>query len=139
MADGNGPCVLLIDDEPMVREAIREHLELRQYRCCEAGNGLEALQILQTLTPDAIVSDIAMPRMNGIEFVLRSRALGCRAPIILLTGVADSSARALGTDAGAFHCLSKPPDYNELDRLIRRGIELRAAAEPVPEPAGEES
>ncbi|HZT74440.1 MAG TPA: response regulator [Terriglobales bacterium] len=128
MADARRPTILLIDDEPLVREAIREHLELRQYQCWEAGNGVEALQILQTVTPDAIISDIAMPRMNGIEFVLRSRALGCRAPIILLTGVNDSSARALGTDAGAFFCISKPPDYNELDRLIRRSIELQRSA-----------
>lgn len=128
MAEGGGPCVLLVDDEPLVRESIREHLELRQYRCWEASNGVEALQILQSLTPDAIVSDIGMPQMNGIEFVLRSRALGCRVPVILLTGVNDSSVRALGTDAGALYCLSKPPDYNELDRLIRRGIEMQAVS-----------
>jgi len=116
------PHILLIEDDPMVRDAIREHLVFRGYTCTEAGNGAEALQILQTLSPDLILSDISMPVMGGIEFLMKSRALGSRVPIIFLTGVNDSTVRTLGKDVGAFECVSKPPDYDHLDHLIKSSI-----------------
>lgn len=117
-------CVLLVEDEPLVRESIREHLERRNYRCLEAASGVEALRILQNQSPDVIVSDIAMPGMNGIEFLIKSRALGCQLPAILLTAVNDTSVLVLGREAGAFCCLPKPPNYLELDRMIQRGLNL---------------
>ncbi len=118
--------VLLIEDELDVREAIRLHLEHRGYNCHEAAHGTEALQLLHTLSPDIIISDISMPVMGGIEFLLKSRALGCNVPVILLTGVNDSSVRALGRDAGAFFCISKPPDYDHLDHLIQTTIAVNS-------------
>ena len=118
--------VLLIEDEDSVRLLLREHLELRGYACHEASHGAEALRMLQSLTPDAIVCDITMPVMGGIEFLVKSRAMGCTAPILLLTGVDDSSVRTLGRDAGAYHCISKPPDFDELDRLLRLSIAMQS-------------
>ncbi len=124
--NGNGAptCVLLVEDDALVRESIREHLERRNYVCVEAASGAEALQLLQSQNPDVIVTDIAMPGMNGIEFLLKSRALGCRLPAILLTAVNDTSVLALGRDAGAFCSLPKPPDYAKLDAMIQRGLAL---------------
>lgn len=118
--------ILLIDDEEPVRLLLREHLELRGYTCEEAGHGAEALQCLQSRTPDVIVCDIGMPVMDGIEFLLKSRALGCTAPILLLTGSDDSFVRTLGQNAGAYHCISKPPDFDELDRLLRLSIAMQS-------------
>lgn len=117
--------ILLIDDDESVRLLLSEHLELRGYACQEASHGAEALQMLQTLTPDAIVCDISMPVMDGIEFLLKSRALGCSAPILLLTGMEDSTVRTLGKDAGAYHCISKPPDFDEIDRVLRLSIAMQ--------------
>lgn len=118
--------ILLIDDEEPIRLLLREHLEQRGYTCEEAAHGAEALQCLQSRTPDAIVCDITMPVMGGIEFLLKSRALGCAAPILLLTGSDDSSVRTLGQNAGAYHCISKPPDINELDRILRLSIAMQS-------------
>lgn len=118
--------ILLIDDEEPVRLLLRECLELRGYTCDEASHGAEALQYLQSRTPDAIVCDITMPVMDGIEFLLKSRALGCNAPILLLTGSDDSSVRTLGQNAGAYHCISKPPDFDELDRVLRLSIAMQS-------------
>ena len=116
--------VLLVEDEVSVRGAIREHLAMRGHNCMEAANGADALRLLQAITPDAIVCDISMPTMGGIEFVLKSRAMGCTTPILILTGVDDSTVRTLGRDAGACYCLSKPPNYDELDRLIRTAVAM---------------
>jgi DNA-binding response OmpR family regulator len=118
--------ILLIDDEEPIRVLLREHLELRGYTCEEAGHGGEALQRLQARTPDAIICDITMPVMGGIEFLLKSRALGCTAPILLLTGSDDSTERTLGQNAGAYHCLSKPPDIDELDHILRLSIAMQS-------------
>jgi two-component system C4-dicarboxylate transport response regulator DctD len=120
----SGTTVLLIEDDSLVRESIREHLELRGYKCIEAAHGGEALQSLQSQLPDIIVSDISMPVMGGIEFLVKSRALGCRVPIIFLTGVNDSTVRTLGRNAGAFECISKPPDYDQLDKLMRLSMAM---------------
>ncbi|MGH9535917.1 MAG: response regulator [Terriglobales bacterium] len=117
-------CVLLVEDDALVRESIREHLERRNYRCLDVASGTEALRMLQTDSPDVIVTDIAMPGMNGIEFLLKSRQLGCQLPAILLTAVHDTSLLALGREAGAFCCLPKPPDYARLDAMIQRGLTL---------------
>lgn len=117
-------CILLVEDEPLVRESIREHLERRHYRCLEAASGAEALQLLQIHAPDVIVTDIAMPGMNGIEFLIKSRALGCQIPAILLSAVNDTSVLAMGQEAGALCCLPKPPDYAQLDTMIQRGLAL---------------
>ncbi len=111
--------LLLVDDDELVRISIRDNLTARGYECIEASHGGAALQMLQADMPDVIISDIAMPVMGGIEFVVKCRAMGCQTPIILLTGVNDSSVRTLGQDVGAFECISKPPDYNQLDRMIK--------------------
>ena len=117
--------IMLIEDEQDVRLTLRENLERRGFRCHEAPHGAAALQLLQGLQPDAILCDISMPVMGGIEFLLKSRAMGCSAPILLLTGVDDMVARTLGRDAGAYHCVSKPPNYDELERLLRLSVAMQ--------------
>ncbi len=116
--------VLLIEDDTLVRASIRDNLSLRGYECLEAAHGAGGLEMLQQHAPDIIVSDISMPVMGGIEFVVKCRAMGCRTPIILLTGVNDSTVRTLGQDAGAFECISKPPDYEKLDRMLQLMMSL---------------
>lgn len=118
--------ILLVEDEPLVREAIRENLERRQYHCLEAGSGAEALRLLQWETLDIIIADIAMPGMNGIEFLLQCRALGSQLPAILLSAVTDASILAMGQTAGALCCLPKPPDYAQLHASIQRCLALNS-------------
>ncbi len=124
----NKGLVLLIEDDALVRASIRDNLSLRGYSCLEAAHGGMGLELLQTHTPEIIISDISMPVMGGIEFVVKCRALGCRTPIILLTGVNDSTVRTLGQDAGAFECISKPPDYDKLDRMLQLMMSLGTPA-----------
>lgn len=116
--------VLLVEDDSLVRSSIRDNLELRGYTCVEAAHGGIGLEMLQKHNPDVVISDISMPVMGGIEFVVKCRALGCQTPIILLTGVHDSNVRTLGQDVGAFECISKPPDYDKLDRMLQLMLSL---------------
>jgi two-component system, OmpR family, response regulator MprA len=111
--------VLVVDDEPVVREAVDRALRLEGYRTELAGDGREALDALAAAPPDAVVLDVLMPGVDGLEVCRRLRAAGDRTPVLLLTacdGVAD---RVCGLDAGADDCLVKPFALEELVARVR--------------------
>ena len=93
--------ILIADDSDTVRHAVRVFLERRGFTvCCEAGDGVEAIEKAQELKPDVILLDVAMPRMNGIEAapVLKSRLP--KTQIILLTMFSDSLGQSLMSALG---------------------------------------
>jgi CheY-like chemotaxis protein len=115
--------VLVVEDEPLVREDLAQVLRGAGYDVDVAGNGVAALACMRRQLPDAIVLDLRMPLMNGIEFraeQLRDHRLAS-VPIILVSGDADQqTAQSLG----AFALLNKPIRISELlsavERLVRR-------------------
>jgi two-component system response regulator MprA len=125
MGDGDAPRVLIVDDEPAVREALRRSLAFEGYATETAADGVEALARLETYTPDAIVLDVLMPRMDGLTTARRLRALGDRVPILMLTARDTVGDRVTGLDAGADDYLVKPFELDELlarlRALLRRG------------------
>ncbi len=119
--------ILVVDDERALRGSVRRALALEGYTVAEAESGQQALDELKARTMDAVVLDVLMPGVDGLEVCRRLRAAGDRVPILMLTareGVAD---RVAGLDAGADDYLVKPFALEELlarlRALLRRTIE----------------
>ena len=111
--------ILVVDDEPAVRDAVDRALRLEGYQTETAQDGREALDALAERPPDAVVLDVLMPEIDGIEVCRRLRAAGDRTPVLVLTardGVAD---RVKGLDAGADDYLVKPFALQELRARLR--------------------
>ena len=111
--------VLVVDDDRAVREALRRALTLAGYEVRVAESGAEAIELVVQAVPDAVVLDIAMPGMDGLEVCRRLRLLGNRVPILMLTAREAVSDRVAGLDAGADDYLVKPFDVEELKARLR--------------------
>ena len=133
--------ILVVDDERAVRESLRRALELESYEVELAGDGLEALAALGNgADPDAMILDVLMPGLDGLEVCRRLRRSGNRIPILLLTARIEVGDRVAGLDAGADDYLTKPFALEELlarvrallrraqnggaDKLVFAGLEL---------------
>src|SRR5271170_4621174 len=92
--------ILVVDDEPAVQNALSRALALEHYEVVRAGDGLEALEALGGAPYEAIVLDIAMPRMDGLELCRRLRAGGDNTPVLMLTARGEVDDRVAGLDAG---------------------------------------
>jgi two-component system response regulator MprA len=117
--DGAGPSILVVDDEPAVRQALARAFALERYRVTLAADGREALELLQASPYDAIVLDVMMPQMSGIELCRRLREAGDRTPTLMLTARDAVDDRVAGLDAGADDYLVKPFALRELMARMR--------------------
>ncbi|HEV3471816.1 MAG TPA: response regulator transcription factor [Actinomycetota bacterium] len=113
------PRVLIVDDEPPVREALERALKLEGYRVDLASDGSQALRALTEGSPDAIVLDILMPPPDGLEVCRRLRSTGDRTPILMVTARDAVTDRIEGLDAGADDYLVKPFALEELLARLR--------------------
>jgi two-component system response regulator MprA len=111
--------VLVVDDEPAVRRALERALRLDNYDVELAADGQEALDALAMAPADAVVLDIAMPRIDGLEVTRRMRRAGDRTPILMLTARDAIDDRVVGLDAGADDYLVKPFALKELQARLR--------------------
>jgi len=113
--------ILVVDDEPAVRESLRRALQLEGYGVELAGDGSEALYRLESreFEPDGIVLDVLMPELDGLEVARRLRRSGSRVPILMLTARDEIADRVAGLDAGADDYLVKPFALEELFARLR--------------------
>jgi len=113
--------ILVVDDEPAVRESLRRALQLEGYGVELAGDGSEALYRLESreVEPDGIVLDVLMPEVDGLEVARRLRRSGSRVPILMLTARDEIADRVAGLDAGADDYLVKPFALEELFARLR--------------------
>jgi two-component system response regulator MprA len=111
--------ILVVDDERAVREAVRRTLVRGGYEVELAGSGEQALDSLAAIAPEAVVADIGLPGIDGLELCRRLRRSGSRVPILLLTGREAVSERIGGLDVGADDCMVKPFDAGELRARVR--------------------
>jgi two-component system response regulator MprA len=116
---GDAPSILVVDDEPAVRQALSRAFALDRYDVSLAADGVEALELLGGRPYDAIVLDVSMPRMNGLELCQRLRDGGDRTPILMLTARGEIDDRVAGLDAGADDYLVKPFALRELMARLR--------------------
>ncbi|CAN5290447.1 MAG: response regulator transcription factor [Nocardioides sp.] len=128
------PKVLVVDDEPAVRDSLRRSLEFNGYEVALARDGAEALAGIGASNPDVVIMDVMMPRLDGIETTRLLRTAGNDVPILVLTARDSVGDRVDGLDAGADDYLTKPFALAEL--LARLRALLRRTT-PDPDEAAE--
>jgi two-component system, OmpR family, response regulator MprA len=112
--------ILVVDDERAVRDSLRRALELEGYDVELAADGEEALERLASNgEPDAVILDILMPKMDGLEVCRRMRREGLRLPVLMLTARDEVENRVAGLDAGADDYVTKPFALEELLARMR--------------------
>jgi two-component system KDP operon response regulator KdpE len=126
MADGRR--ILVVDDEPDLRDAVRVYLEMHGYSVLQAADGQEAVEKVRTTLPDLVVLDVMMPVMDGIAALQQLRALSA-VPVIMLTVKGDEDDKVRALRLGADDYVTKPFSQREL--LARIESVLRRAAQPA--------
>src|SRR6059036_2354332 len=111
--------ILVVDDEPAVRDSLDRALRLEGYKVEVAADGGEALDALGAQTVDAVVLDLMMPRVDGLQVCRRMRSTGDRTPVLMLTARDTVSDRVAGLDAGADDYVVKPFALDELLARLR--------------------
>jgi two-component system response regulator MprA len=112
--------ILVVDDERAVRESLRRALELEGYTVELAEDGRQALERLdEEAQPDAVILDVLMPGMDGLEVCRTLRSQGSRLPVLMLTARTQVEDRVEGLDAGADDYLTKPFALEELFARVR--------------------
>jgi two-component system response regulator MprA len=129
--------ILVVDDDRAVRESLRRSLQFNGYQVELAGDGQQAIESVNAQRPDAMVLDVMMPRLDGLEVCRRLRSTGDDLPILVLTARDAVSDRVSGLDAGADDYLPKPFALEELlarlRALLRRAAtDANNAGEPAP-------
>src|SRR3954453_7043476 len=115
----DNPRVLVVDDDRAVRESLRRSLEFNGYAVSLASDGAEALATIAGRAPDALVIDVMMPRLDGIDTPRALRTAGNALPILVLTARDSVGDRVEGLDAGADDYLTKPFALDELLARLR--------------------
>src|SRR5690242_6041096 len=127
-----GARVLVVDDDPQLREALTRALELDGYDVATASNGAQALEAIGRRRPDVAVLDVMMPYVGGLDVCRTLRERKDRLPILVLTARDEVGDRVAGLDAGADDYLTKPFALEEL-RARLRALLRRSAAEEADE------
>jgi two-component system response regulator MprA len=114
-----GARVLVVDDDPQLREALSRALELDDYQVATANNGAQALEAIGQQRPDVVVLDVMMPYVGGLDVCRTLRERKDRLPILVLTARDEVGDRVAGLDAGADDYLTKPFALDELRARLR--------------------
>ncbi|HEY6297490.1 MAG TPA: response regulator [Streptosporangiaceae bacterium] len=123
--------VLVVDDEPQILRALRINLRVREYEVHVASTGAEALQMASRYPPDLVILDLGLPDLDGVEVIQGLRGW-TKAPIIVLSGRADSMDKVEALDAGADDYITKPFGVEELLARMRAAVRRTGAAEDLP-------
>jgi DNA-binding response OmpR family regulator len=124
--------ILLAEDDRQLRSAIVRGLREASYTVEQTGNGAQALALAESQPFDAIILDILLPGMSGLQVCQALREKDCRAPILMLTALDSVEQRIAGLDAGADDYVTKPFDFGEL--LARLRAVLRRQHESTTSP-----
>lgn len=127
--------VVVVEDEDLVRRGIVLTVDWAGVGCAvvgEAADGMAGLEVIRANQPDLIITDIKMPRLDGIEMIRRLREEGCRAYVILLTAYSDFSYAQAAVKLGAVDYLLKPFQDGELEEAVTR---LRERVTPTETPS----
>jgi two-component system KDP operon response regulator KdpE len=115
------PRILVVDDETQITRVLRTALSSHNYDIRVANDGEAALEIMKDWTPDLVITDLSMPRMNGLELTRRLRNL-TSVPIIILSVRGEERIKVEALDAGADDYLTKPFGMEELLARVRAGL-----------------
>lgn len=129
------PRLLLVDDEPGLREAVKDYLEESGFAVQVASNAREGWDLLQQNTPDLVISDIMMPQVDGYQFLkqMREDPRFKRLPVVFLTAKGMTTDRIQGYNSGVDAYIPKPFDPDELVAIVENLLDRRPASQPVGE------
>lgn len=125
---GLRPRVLVADDEAKILALMERILVAAGYEVVCASDGQEAIELIELAPVDAVVSDISMPRLGGIDLLRAIRARDPDVPVVLCTGAPDVGSAIQAVGLGALQYLTKPVDLRELTRVLARAVRLRRFA-----------
>jgi two-component system KDP operon response regulator KdpE len=126
------PHILVVDDEPQITRVLRTALDAQGYDIRVANDGEMALEIMKDWTPHLIITDLSMPRLNGVELCRRVRTLS-QLPILVLSVRDQERQKIEALDAGADDYITKPFNTNELLARVRANLRRAPKAEAVAE------
>ena len=115
--------LLIVDDEPEIRAEMAEYFVGKGYRVEQAADGLEALELVGATMPDAVITDLKMPRCDGFELIKRLRALDASLPIVAVAGTFSHEDLERASDLGARIAMRKPIRLRELAETLRALLE----------------
>ena len=125
--------ILVVDDDPNFRGSIAEALAKAAFKTAEAGNGRQALALVEELKPDLIVLDIAMPEMDGDEVCRTLRGQGDLTPVIFLTALDEEGDRIRGLELGGDDYVGKSQAFSSRELVARVRALLRRTSAPSSE------
>ncbi len=116
------PRILVVDDEPEVRELLTDFLEVRGYQVMTAVSGPEALKAVEEARPSLILLDVRMPGMDGLETLQRIRAMDRAVRIVMITAAGEEEIGKEALKRGAYDYVTKPLDLGYLELAILTGL-----------------
>src|SRR5882757_4138003 len=117
--------ILIVDDDRSIRELLSMHLEERGYEVAVASTGAEGFRLVEQMGPSAIILDMRLPDMSGIDLIPELRKRAGETPVLMITAHHDMSTTILAMKAGAFDYIHKPIDIRALDVALDRALEVR--------------
>ncbi len=120
--------ILIADDEPEVCSTLCGMTEKLGHKAISAGDGLEALERVRTGEVDLLLTDLSMPRMDGLELIRALKEFDPRIPVAVISGYGTAENVVEALNGGAFNFLSKPFGLEEVERVIRKGLLRRRLA-----------
>lgn len=133
-----GASVLVVDDEPTIRDSLRMVLEHEGYRVLEAADGEQALRVVETGHPEAVLLDILMPRLNGLEALRRIRSLTVDLPVLMISGHGTVETAVEALRSGAQDFLEKPLEREVVLRRLEGVLERSRFREDITNRRNEE-
>ncbi len=124
--------LLLVEDDPTMQATLHRALTRRGMEVTAVGDGRAALSQWTTLQPDAVILDLTLPGLDGLQVLQQARSRGLRTPVLILTARGTVGDRVMGLNAGADDYLPKPFDLDELEARLRALV--RRSADPAVAP-----
>jgi len=116
--------ILIVDDEDDFRNIVKDILTDEGFKTAEASDGLDAIRIFGNNSFDAVLLDLRMPGMDGIQTLRELKKIDSRIPVIMLTAFGDIPTAVQAVKQGAYDFITKPPEFDKLITIIRRVIEV---------------
>ena len=129
------PLVLVVDDEPAVREVVCEKLNHHSFKAISASNGKEAFKLIEEASPDLILLDLRLPDIDGMTICQQIRRKS-RIPIIMLTAMGEEVNRIVGLELGADDYITKPCSLDELVARVKAVLRRSGPGMGLPEGEG---
>lgn len=112
--------ILVVDDEDYMTEMLQSFFEMNSYKCFTAGNGEEALEVLAKNQIDVVITDMKMPKMNGLELLKNIKAKYKNTAAVIMTGFSEEYTTTEALNSGADGYITKPFRNKELLLILRR-------------------